>query len=31
LTPSDRAWMDGVIKSVEETWNTVCSQGYSHA
>jgi len=22
LTPSDRAWMDGVIRSVEETWNT---------
>ena len=23
LTPSDRVWMDQVVKSVEETWNAV--------
>lgn len=25
LTPSDRVWMDQVVKSVEETWNPVSS------
>jgi hypothetical protein len=27
LTPSDRAWMDQVVRSVEDTWNPVSRIG----
>jgi hypothetical protein len=29
LTPSDRVWMDQVVKSVEETWNPVSGSALS--